>query len=175
VETLWQHMATFCGARLGRHFGVVPADDGEESRAGRRVFTLRWPADQSRLRMRERPVSATDGSEVVGRDVADLIARGDQLEGDRQSAVPRAILESRIVGLALAGRTDDGGRPEPALLERLPFPSPEPVFRRQLAILAARSADDPEVDWAIERVVAELYELPLEQLVDIQTRLRAGG
>lgn len=174
MESLWSHLESVCGARLGRRFGLVAAGDRERSYAGRTAFVLRWAPDAPRLRMRE--ISETpDGDETAAAEIARLIADVDKMEADEQPAVTRAILESRIVGLALEGRTGEDERPGPALLERLPFPMPDPVFARQLAILAGRSASDTGVDWAIERVVAELYALSLDQLVDVQTRLRAGG
>lgn len=172
MENLWEHMESVCSARLARHFGILPPDDRDRPRAGRTVFALRWVAEAPRLRVRERPETPDEDPPSAGREIAHLIARGDQMEADEQPAATRAVLESRIVGLALQSRADEGKRPDPSLLERLPFPDPEPAFARQLAILAHRASEEAGVDWAVERVVAELYDVPLEQLVDIQARLR---
>lgn len=175
MDNLWDRMESSCGARLARHVGVLPAGADEQARSDRPVFSLHWVTDQRRLRARTSPVEGDEASARSGVAVARLIVGSDRAEADEEPAATRAILESRIVGQVLAEGRSEAAPPTPELIERLPFPNPEPVFAEQLAILARRAAEGGEIGWAIERVVAEMYELELDALVDLQARIRAGG
>ena len=124
------------------------------------AFGFGWSASRVRLEVRDEDeplcrVDAEPGEEVV-----------------------RPILESRIVGVAVAFRLESPS-PEPGELGRavasIPLPSVDRPFGRQLALLwrRSRSAEAPaSVDWAIERVVAELYNLEISELVALQSFCR---
>ena len=123
-------------------------------------FGLGWSASRVRLEVR-------DEEEPVGR-----------VGGGPGESVVRPILESRLVGVAVAFRLESRS-PDAGELGRvvasIPLPSVEPPFGPQLELLwrRSRSTDAPaSVDWAIERVVAELYNLEISELVALQSFCR---
>lgn len=87
----------------------------------------------------------------------------------------RAAVESRVVAVAL--RTACPGASDAPDLEGMPFPEFDVSVAEQLAALesqVAAAGRGGAVDWAIERVVAEAYQLELSELVEVQAGFSEG-
>ena len=169
VADLWQRMERTCGTRLGRLYRVLPLDGGERPAFEHPDFTVWSFAGDLRFGTRD----GWGGEAGAGGGDERCIAVACETDRAEEIAAARAILESRIVALAMTEERSEGA--SRAGLPRLPFPSPEPVFVDQLAALFEHGGASRQGAWAIERVVADLYELDLEALVDIQTQIRPGG
>ena len=172
IDELREEMNRGAVDRLGERFALV-GPGGEPAPEAELVCVVVPEFVQQRLVTRHS--EPPEGSRMTC-----VFARRDT-EGVCSLAV-RAILESRAVGLLVATEGERSGGAQVGRLAELPFPELTPAFSAQLELLYRRrgrvDAETPidrSVDLSVERIVAELYELSLKRLVDLQEAFRRSA
>lgn len=91
---------------------------------------------------------------------------------DRTYSSYRTVIESRV--FATVAGTALGRRPSAGELESAPLPALDRSVRQQLEAIAGNRPRSDRGDWAVERVVVELYRLTLPELVVLQQAYADG-
>jgi hypothetical protein len=116
-----------------------------------------------RFRTRDVDLRGADGAELRGPRW--LFRTESEVSGPKRSAY-RVVIESRL--FALAAGSVYGEAASASEIESAPLPVPGRSVCGQLEAVVAGGRRSERADWAAERIVAELYELKLPELVVLQ-------
>jgi len=173
-ERVFEKIAARVSARLGEAFEVLGGDERPVAceRESRPPGLSLWVGDCGRLRT----TAVEEGP--VGRPAATTGERWWRLaplggEGSRGLLAHRMVLESRLAAFAVAAAVQLGEGLEGAPLPELDRPTAQQL--RALGRRAGEARRGEPLDWAVERVVADLYDWPVSELVSLQQRFRSEG